>query len=100
MGGQPRRPRLVVCVLGSCWPPTRKPPACCYSGGEVVKLVKHTVEPLRPGVKIRTDGWNPRTDMQDFTCLEVLDDGWVRCVDSRGRLRMFDRLVCRVVETP
>ena len=46
---------------------------------------------LRPGVKIRTEGWTPASDASEFTVVEVFDDGWVKAVNSEGKFRMFAR---------
>lgn len=53
---------------------------------------------FRPGDRIKTSGWNPSTDLREFTVVEVFEDGWLKALDEKQRFRMFDALVCRKVE--
>ena len=54
---------------------------------EVTKLS----DKLRPGMRITTHGWTPASDGREFTVIETFSDGWLRAVNSEGKLRMFER---------
>lgn len=62
------------------------------------QVVLEFPKPLRAGDRVHTEGWSVSSDTGEFTVVEILHDGWVRCIDDKGQLRMFDRINVRRVD--